>query len=259
MFSADGEYIEFVKPFLLDGPAEMWLLQLESSMQAVLRNLFKPCRNELKRMLNKRDKWLLNSCGQLCNVCSLIQWTTDCTRALVHARILDSKKPIKRLRKKQTQVLSKLSELSRRDLTKLQRLKANALITIEIHSRDVIDRLYKTTLHLYRGGSPKGPAGTGKTETVKDLGKAMAMWVIVNNCSEGLDYKSMGKCFSGLAQTGAWGCFDEFNRINIEVLSNTKSLAKKVFTLYQLAVQQLSKQDHYDFGLRSMVTLLRYG
>ncbi|KAJ8920059.1 hypothetical protein NQ315_011713 [Exocentrus adspersus] len=335
-----------------------------------------------------------------------IQWTTDCTRALVHAKIMESKKPLKRLRKKQNQVLSKLSELSRRDLTKLQRLKANALITIEIHSRDVIDRLYKasthhyhcrdvnafewfsqlrfywdrdneicvikqtntsfnygyeyngnsgrlvitpltdrcyitltTALHLYRGGSPKGPAGTGKTETVKDLGKAMGMWVIVNNCSEGLDYKSMGKCFSGLAQTGAWGCFDEFNRINIEVLSvvaqqilcilsaiaqkqkkcvfegceinirftcgifitmnpgyagrtelpdnlksmfrpismmvpdsaiisenvlfsdgfqNTKTLAKKVFTLYQLAIQQLSKQDHYDFGLRSMVALLRY-
>ncbi|XP_072908128.1 dynein axonemal heavy chain 10 [Hemitrygon akajei] len=202
------------------------------------------------------------------------------------------------------------------------------------------DRIYLTltqALSMYLGGAPAGPAGTGKTETTKDLAKALGLLCVVTNCGEGMDYKAMGNILSGLAQCGAWGCFDEFNRIEAAVLSVVSSqiqtirnalirhltrfqfegqeisldsrigifitmnpgyagrtelpesvkalfrpvvvivpdlqqiceimlfsegflmakiLAKKMTVLYKLGKEQLSKQHHYDFGLRALKSVL---
>ncbi|KAK8896419.1 hypothetical protein M9Y10_014318 [Tritrichomonas musculus] len=84
------------------------------------------------------------------------------------------------------------------------------------------DRCYQTLLAAFKqflSGAPSGPAGTGKTETVRDCAKALGRPCVVYNCSEEVTPEQMSQFFAGLSSSGSWSCFDEFNRINIEVLS----------------------------------------
>ncbi|RMZ76007.1 hypothetical protein DV738_g5168, partial [Chaetothyriales sp. CBS 135597] len=69
------------------------------------------------------------------------------------------------------------------------------------------------------GGSPYGPAGTGKTESVKALGLQLGRFALVFCCDDTFDFQAMGRIFLGICQVGAWGCFDEFNRLEERILS----------------------------------------
>ncbi|XP_056634261.1 cytoplasmic dynein 2 heavy chain 1 [Diorhabda sublineata] len=83
-------------------------------------------------------------------------------------------------------------------------------------------------IHLGMGGNPYGPAGTGKTESVKALGGLLGRQVLVFNCDEGIDVIAMGRILIGLVKTGAWGCFDEFNRLDEATLSAISMLIHSI-------------------------------
>ncbi|WFD07771.1 hypothetical protein MVES1_003142 [Malassezia vespertilionis] len=89
-------------------------------------------------------------------------------------------------------------------------------------------------LHARLGGAPFGPAGTGKTETIKALGAEMGRFVLVFNCDSQFDVHAMGRILAGVCRVGAWGCFDEFNRLEERVLS---SVSQQMYAIQRALVE----------------------
>uniref|UniRef100_A0A6E8VFP2 AAA+ ATPase domain-containing protein n=1 Tax=Anopheles coluzzii TaxID=1518534 RepID=A0A6E8VFP2_ANOCL len=395
MISPEGERLTFGVGLKARGAVEDWLSKVEEAMFLAVKRYMR--HGYRVYGLKDRSYWMQEQPNQVVLTISQQQWAADVHAILEAGGNVD--KGMEEFHDKLTKNLTVLAAIARTKISKLVRKVLCALITIDVHARDMIagmvaKRVQKSTdfewlkmlryywmpetevietkmasanlpyfyeylgaggvlvitpltdrcylclmgaLQMDLGGAPAGPAGTGKTETTKDLAKALAIQCVVFNCSDGLDYKMMGRFFTGLAQSGAWCCFDEFNRIDIEVLSviaqqlitirnakaakmkrflfegreirlkpscaafitmnpgyagrtelpdnlkalfrpismmvpdyaliaevilysegfeGSKILAKKMVQMYKLCSEQLSQQDHYDFGMRAVKSVL---
>jgi len=97
-------------------------------------------------------------------------------------------------------------------------------------------------VRLYLGGALTGPAATGKTESTKDLARSLGLIYYIFNCSDQITSTNIGFIFKGLAQLGAWACLDDFNRIEMPVLSVASSQFKAVLDAQKARRGQLMLQ-----------------
>ena len=297
MFSGEGEEVVWDGKVYPEGNVEFWLTDVETMMRASINTIMG--KSVASYAVTDRKQWVLEWPGQIILGCDQVYWSRETEEAI-------TKNDLEGYYNQCHQQLKDVTTLVRMPLTNMQRTSLGAMITLDVHGRDVVDvlnklkiqkasdfewsaqlryywrdstesfsgsqatyleqvenkfrygceylgnsmrlvvtpltdRIYLTltgALGMALGGAPAGPAGTGKTETTKDLAKAMAKQCIVFNCQEGMDYIMVGKFFKGLSMCGAWACFDEFNRINIEVLS---VIAQQLLTINQAIVNKLER------------------
>ena len=135
----DGEKIPLVRNLIIDGPVEKWLLLLEEAMQLAVR---KQMMGTVQGFKGKKDKWCKDWPGQLLIIKGKMEFTAACHKALTKIAA-GNKKALKQVKRKQISYISELADMVRGQLTKIERKKVVALITMEIHSRDVEERLIK--------------------------------------------------------------------------------------------------------------------
>jgi len=260
MIAKDGERVPLYESFTMEGEVENYLNNLTVAMQKSLKIILSDAIEKAAswEIESPRHEWLFNYPAQLCITGTQIYWTDE-TQIALEEYEGGQEDAVKRYLQLCNSRLSALIQLVLGELSAADRTKIISLITMDVHSRDVIDRLIQQKvegpaafawqqqlrfqwdqptndvnvkicdfqckyfyewvgntgrlvitpltdrcyitltmgLKLFLGGAPAGPAGTGKTETTKDLARALAIPCYVFNCSDQMNFQSMADIFRG--------------------------------------------------------------
>ncbi|KAH8057234.1 dynein light chain binding protein [Aureococcus anophagefferens] len=347
MFSGEGERVGLGKNLKARGNVEDWLSAVEARMKFSLHGFMKAGLLDYEGRV--RDEWVLDHPGQVVATVAQMMWARGSEDALRAG----SAEKMQEWYQVNLDDLQGLIKKIRSDLEKLQRKKIVALVTTDVHARDIVeelrdkgvrdvgdftwmqqlryywehvvdtedclirhsdavinygyeymgatsrlvitpltDRCWLTLTGSYGlklGAAPAGPAGTGKTESSKDLAKAMA--IHSSSCSRegriagkssinfmGVEIKlldhhviiTMNPGYAGRTELpdNLQVCFRPVSMmvpnyaliaeimLFAEGFGDAKTLSRKMCKLYILCSEQLSQQPHYDYGLRAVKSVL---
>ena len=139
MISPEGEKVGLGKGLKARGNVEDWLGKVEDGMFSNLRKLTKSAIADFER--KTREEWILCHCSQVVLTVSQMMWCRDITEILTGD--FDRAEGMKAFEQKSFKDLNNLAAIVRGELPKLARAVLCALITIDVHARDMVTAMVK--------------------------------------------------------------------------------------------------------------------